>query len=168
MDNLRWRGKARVVGYVDLILTSMGLVFVLLCTVFAGALTAAAATDQGSGEIDPESAKILAIVMWIAVAVAAILTGIQLWAAVKLLNATQVGLELHEALSNAATWRNVTVVFLIFQIVGGLSMGDIVGTVIGVVMRGIFLYVVYEFMSEVESSLTMSSMSGPTVVTVKI
>jgi len=187
MDTLQYRGKARVVAYVDLILTSMALLVVILLAIFAGAFTAVASNPDlitklenrqaqdseisESEKIDPATTKEILVtsawIMWIAVAVAAVLTAIQLWAAVKLLNATDVGRQLHEALSKAATWRNVTVVFLIFQIAGGLIAGRYLSTVIGVVIRGIFLFIVHKFMSEVNSRLTMSAMSGPTGVTVK-
>jgi len=184
MDTLEWRGKARVVAYVDLVLTSMALLVVILLVVLAGAFTAVANDPEiinrieknqhgGEGEpatFDPAAKEFLvtsAWIIWILVALAAILTAIQLWAAVKLLNATDVGRQLHEALGKAATWRNVTVVFLIFQICGLVLMRSYISGVIGVVIRGIFLYIVHKFMSEVNTRLATSSFPGPTVVTVK-
>jgi len=183
MDSVQYRGKARVVAYVDLILTSMALLVVVLLVVFAGAFTAVAnnpdlinkyeegqGRDSESEKIDPAAREVLvtsAWIIWIAVAFAAIFTGIQLWAAVKLLNATDLGSQLQESLSKAATWRNVTVVFLIFQIAGGLVAGRYYSMVLGILVRGLFLYIVHKFMSEVNSRLTMGAMPGPTVVTVK-
>jgi len=185
MDNLQWRRRARIVAYVDLILTSMALLMVILATIGVGVFTAvvnnpeflnkqANGTDSDSDsspeEIDPAVKEVLAMstwVLWVVVALAAVFTFIQLWASIKLLNGTDVGREFHEALKRAAIWRNVTIVFLVFSVCSYLFTGSYVSLALSILIRGIFLYIVHKFMLEVNYHLTTATMSGPTVVTVK-
>jgi len=90
MDTLQWRGRARIVAYVDLVLTSLGLLIVLLMTIGAGFLTAHLNNsgdnsrayyldhDDDSNSRDDQDAQAImamgAVGLWIFVAVVALLT----------------------------------------------------------------------------------------------
>jgi len=182
MDTLKWRGRARIVAYVDLILSSMALLMVIIATIGASIFTVVVndpdfkkrldgeGDDPDSPKIDPQVKEALATsawVLWICVALLAVFTFVQLWAAVKLMNGTDVGRDYHDAMSRAATWRNVTVVFLIFQLCGSLVTGTYISLAFGTFMRGIFLFVVLKFMQEINLRLTPPPRYGPTMVTVE-
>jgi len=189
MNTLEWRGKARVVAYVDLVLSSIVLLGVILFVVFACAFTDVvnnlemiidtirhSQRQDVVFKIDPAVKNIFAMgtwIVWLIVLGLAIYTFFQMWAAVSLLKATDVGSQDHEALGKAAIWRNVTVALLILDLIkvcGPLFIGFYISGIfwiLCIVVWGIFLYIVQKFMSELQSRLTMTSFSDPTVVTMK-
>jgi len=162
---LEWRGKARVIAYVHLVLTSLVLLLVIFLTVGAGILTAAHLEDpdlasnvdhyygDDSGETRDAKAfiPIGAVGLWLVVAVCAIIVFVELYAAIKLLKATDLVREYSEAWNHAATWRNITVVFFVFQVGFCLMSGRFLSLAITVLIRGTFLYIVHKFMAELDS-----------------
>jgi len=170
MDTLQWRKKARVVAYLDLVLSSLGLLVMMFAAVGAGILTTAHLEDpdlarkaqlyDGDGGVagldsqENEDAKALlsmgAIVLWVIVGVGTIFIFVQLYAAIKLLKATDLVREFSEAWNHAATWRNITVVFLVLQIGGGLISGRFISLMVSILLRGTMLYIVRQFMAELD------------------
>jgi len=163
---LEWRGKARVIAYVHLVLTSLVLLLVIFLTVGAGVLTAAHlenpdlasnAHHYGDDDLDSQEtqdAKAIlamgAVGLWVVVAVFAIIAFVELYAAIKLLKATDLVREYSEAWNHAATWRNITVVFFVLQVAGCLMSARFLSLVIAVLIRGTFLYIVHKFMAELD------------------
>jgi len=165
MDTLKWRNRARIVGYVDLVLTSMGLLFVILFGIYVGLFTAAVSDDDS---MDPETKSTLqfgVILLWIVVAFTVVCACIELWAAIKLVNGTDIGREHNEAMKAALIWRKVTVSFLISQVVLLLLQGAFISLVIAIAFRGTLLYIVHNFMEELKFQI--ASGPDPIGVTVK-
>jgi hypothetical protein len=162
MERYEWRRKAKAVAIIDMVLSGMSLLAVIVVAVFAGAATAVVASNKIT---DPETGKSIEIpdeakatvgvglvVMWILVAIMALLTVLELWAAIKLLDGTEIGREPGEAHRSCATWRNVCIVFTVLGFIGNACIGSYIVMVICLLIRGIFLFVVFSYMGELETA----------------
>jgi len=165
MDGLKYRKSARVVAYLDLILTSMSLLVVIVLAIIAGGATVVLA--KGAAKIDGEvsltekQAKQLSaftIGLWVGVVISAILTFVELWAAIKLMNATDIGQDYDEAHRKCSTWRTVCIIFLCLSILGGILIANYISIAIDLLFRGAFLVVVCQFMTELKSLSTNQPM----------
>jgi len=156
MDNHNGKRKfARVVAIMDMILTSLGLCVPIILFLFASVATDET-TKAASTEEEQSQWQTLAVVFWILFAVALLFAILQLWAAIKLLNATQIGKEPLEAAKMARVWRGVCIVFTVFVafgIVGSMQRGDNTGAAIKIVqvlLRCIAIYIVHLFIVSAE------------------
>jgi len=180
MESSKHRRNARVVGYVDLVLTSMMLWFpVVMFFVAVGFTTLSASPklqqdlvkevnkkNQGSSLFVDEqrptvSAKDVqdattatSVIMWIAFVILVLIIGIQIAAAVKLINATQIGKQPAEAARLARYWRTVTWVFTVVSIVLAIFQAIMplifIGYVIEIALRFVALYIVQQFITEAD------------------
>jgi hypothetical protein len=182
MEGYKWRGCAKAVAVIDLILLGMGLWCVIVLGLTAGVFTAVPPAEiiniiPGLEKtVIPDSAKemmgIIGIVLWVFFGILALYTIIILWAAIKLLNGTEMGREPDKAHGLCATWRNCWTVFLILESIGmlfnfyryfplmNLLWPIMVVAVVGLLIRLLFLVVVWNFMAELKERATLPSRIG--------
>jgi len=107
------------VAILDLIFTSLALLGPIILLMMAIGVSAAAADDTPTADqSDLNNLKSYAWIFWIAFVVCLLVVILQLWVAIKLLNATQIGKDPLEAAKMAAVWRIVTIIFTVFVVLG--------------------------------------------------
>ncbi|CAL8122721.1 unnamed protein product [Orchesella dallaii] len=164
MDYYRYRSKARLVAIVDLILSSMSLcicLILLLGAVLVSTSNNSPQSEDDSGNRTPgqdEAAKrMLVTFVWVLVVFCSVTTVIQILAAIKLLNASQLGKDPVGALKLCTFWRHVCVVFtclLVFSVfMPRMDSSTSVFTVIQIGVRISAIYVVTKFMRELEAAV---------------
>jgi len=168
MDRIQsqWRGKAKVVAYLDLIFTSMELFVVLVLAFMAGVFTAGVASVQALDkvQIDPngppivisdDAKNVMAVgvgLVWFIVGITALISIIELWAAIQLMNATEIGRDHLESHRMCSTWRNVCIFVLLISIGLNVVNRSYIWLAITLLIRAAYLYIVHNFMEELRST----------------
>jgi len=169
MESSKHRRNARVVGYVDLVLTVMMLWIPIVMFIAAVALTAMATNpnlqqdvvkemneqQQNSGGEVQDATTAAIIIVWILFAIMVLFIGIQITAAVKLINATQIGKQPGEAARLARCWRLVTWIFTVCSILSAifqpLTTLTLITYIVEIVLRFVALYIVQQFIAEADT-----------------
>jgi len=178
MDQLQFRSKAKLVAVIDLILTSLFLwvAFALFLGTLAitmiatgqltvpedefGGKTTSSGTFDDDGlnklrNMDRTTLTTIAVAMWIFFAIFVATVVLQMVAAIKLINATQIGADPVEAIKKATFWRNVTIIFTVMAIVRLLFGRGSFLILISIFMKFVGIWIVNNFIKEVQS-LNMS------------
>jgi hypothetical protein len=161
MEHNSTRKNARIVAILDLILTSLSLwgpiVLFIAATVATqkagecGSGTCSFETDEGTREvIDSADWSTLSVILWVAFVVSLLMVVLELWAAIKLLNATQIGKDPLEAAKMARFWRVVCIVFTVFVafgIIRQIKTGGLLVliSIVQLILRCIAIYIVRQF-----------------------
>ncbi|XP_037049137.1 uncharacterized protein LOC119083523 [Bradysia coprophila] len=149
--NSEWRIYAKIVAIIDLIFVVMQLLLCLFMIFFAGAVTVAI-SDRSTHAHRPEGVEVAAWTLWFFVAITVIQTGVGLWAAVQLIKATKLGRESEDAYKRGHSWQIVWLVFIVINVVLGCIAGKYVLTSVNVLIRVIFMFIVFRYMQEVQAA----------------
>jgi len=175
MDQLQFRSKAKVVAVVDLIVTSLflWLVFVLFLGTLAITMIATGqisvpedefgggkATSPGTFDddgltkfrnMDRTTLTTIVVAMWIFFVIFLATVVLEMVAAIKLINATQIGADPVDAIKKATFWRNVTLIFTVMAIVRLLFGRGSILILISIVFKLLGIWIVNNYIKEIQS-----------------
>jgi len=170
MERLQFRSRAKIVAVVDLILTSLFLWVAFFLFLGAVAITMVATgqiteiggkTTTSSGafdddrltnlrSMDPTALTTIAVGIWIFVAIFVATVVLEMVAAIKLINATQIGADPLDAIKKATFWRNVTIIVTVMAIVQLFGRGSFL-ILICIVLKVLGICIVNNFIKEAHS-----------------